>query len=361
VRSVQRSSAFLLLAAACATTRPPERTPEPASEPQQIVLGGSVIQHEPDDALHLETYDDHDVFHAAAEAERAGEPTRAKALYQRLLREMPESQLADAARFNLGLSYEHDHDWTHAAETYAPIIAKPLPAEADDRKTWLDAHFRRAACLAKLGHWAETRRLFEVVLTTKNLALEDKTEAMLGRGIALEELNEPFDAELAFSEVVQMTRESQDDTMRGFAAEAAFHSAEIARKRFASVKLEFPTELLGKRLDTKCEELMTAQNRYIRAIRYGDAYTVAAAGNRIGGMYEELYADLLGLDVPEDLTPEQVEVYKDEVKNRVKVLAEKAIRIYERTALIGRRTDAASEWVKKSEAALAKLRAAYLQ
>ncbi|MBC7794326.1 MAG: hypothetical protein H7Z43_11520 [Clostridia bacterium] len=337
-----------------------------AAPPQQIILGGSVIQKQPDDALELTTYDDHDVFHAAAEAERLNEHTRARALYQRLLGEMPTSPLVAASHFNLGLSFEHEQDWPHAAQAYAPIVAQPMPVEADERQTWIDAHFRRAACLAKIGDWFETRRLFETVLKTRELTDEDKTEAMLGRAIALEELGEAFDAELAFSAVLQGSRETQDETMRGFAAEAAFHSAEIARKRFDSVKLAFSTETpstdaLSKLLDAKCEELVVAQGRYVRAIRYGDAYTVAAAGNRIGGMYEDLYAELVGLEVPSDLTPEQVDVYKEEVKNRVKVLAEKAIRIYEHTALIGRRTDSAGEWVKKSEAALAKLRAAYLR
>lgn len=364
MKNALRNSALLLLVGCASTPAPaPVASPPKKTEPpsQQIALGGSVIQHEPDYALNLAAYDDQDIFHAASEAERAGEPTEARALYERLLREMPTSPLADASRFNLGLSLEHEHQWAAAAEAYRPIVDKPVPAEADDRRTWIDAHFRRAACAAKIGEWGETRRLFEKVLVTRDLRLDDKIEAMLGRGIALEEVGEPFDAELAFSEVLHDTRDTQDGTLRSFAAEAAFHSADIARKRFAAVRLEFPTEKLGKLLDTKCEELMVAQGRYIRAIRYGDAYTVAAAGNRIGSMYEDLYAELLGLEVPADLSPEQVEVYKDEVKHRVKVLAEKAIRIYERTALIGRRTDTASEWVKKSEAALAKLKAAYLE
>ena len=67
------------------------------------------------------------------------------------------------------------------------------------------------------------------------------------------------------------------------------------------------------------------------------------------------------LEVPPDLTDEERDVYRDEVKHRVRVLAEKAIKIYERTVLVGKRVDTAASWVRESETALERLRAIYLQ
>jgi tetratricopeptide (TPR) repeat protein len=301
--------------------------------------------------------DDTWLFHAASDAERDGDAAAARGYYEELLRAMPESELADAARFNLGLVLEHGGDYAAAAEVYAPIIAKPMPAD-DAQRTWLDAHFRRAACLAKAGGWAEVSRLFDIVLAVPGLAAADRIEALVGRGIADEERGALAAAEIAFSHVLHLARDlGRDSGLGPFAAEAAFHWAEIERGKFEGVALAFPNALLAERLDEKCERLLTAQRRYLRAMHFGDAHTVAAAGNRIGGMYERLYDDIMALDVPADFDAEQREVYRDEVRRRLRVLVEKAIRVYERTALIGKRADSAAPWVEKSEAALARLRA----
>ncbi|MEL6547164.1 MAG: hypothetical protein AAFQ82_21235, partial [Myxococcota bacterium] len=100
--------------------------------------------------------------------------------------------------------------------------------------------------------------------------------------------------------------------------------------------------------------------RYIQAIRHGDNHTVAAAGFRIGSLYEELYAELMALEVPDELDAEQAEVYLQEVHGKVGVLVEKAIKIYEKSLVAGRRTGSATDWVERTEAALARLRAIYL-
>ena len=304
--------------------------------------------------------DDAWLFHAASEAERVGDAAAARGYYEELLRERPSSGLADAARFNLGLVFEHGGDYASAAAVYEPIIVKPMPSDEDARRTWLDAHFRRAACLSKGGGWQEVSRLFDVVLDVPGLSVVDRIEALVGRGIADKERGEAAAAEIAFSQVLHLARDFDRDSAQGlspFVAEAAFHWADIELGRFEGVMLAFPNDMLARRLDEKCGRLLTAQRRYLRAMHFGDAHTVAAAGNRIGGMYERLYDDIMGLEVPVDFDAEQRAAYRDEVKRRLRVLVEKAIRVYERTALVGKRAESAMPWVEKSEAALARLRA----
>ncbi len=270
-----------------------------------------------------------------------------------------EDTASDAERFNHGLVLERRKDYAAAAATYLPIITKPMPSDDEDRRTWLDAHFRRAACLSKSGDWGEVSRLFDIVLEMPGLVVADRIEALVGRGIADEERGAFAAAEIAFSHVVHLARDFDRDSeqeLSPFVAEAAFHWGDIERSRYEDVKLVFPNEVLAKRLDEKCERLLTAQRRYLRAMHFGDAHTIAAAGNRIGGMYERLYDDLTGLEVPSDFDAEQRVAYQDEVKRRLRVLVEKAIRVYERTALAGKRTASATPWVEKSEAALARLR-----
>ena len=352
-------AAAVVLTAACATTHnQSEQVP-----PQQIAMGGSVILATPDPALGLATYDDASVFQAAAEAERTGDHAKAHELYGRLLHEMPASDLIDAARFNDGLVYEHEQAWGEAAAAYAPIIAAPRPVDEEHRRTWLDAHYRRAACLSKVQAWPDVARIFDVVIALADLSERDRIEALVGRGIAAKNLGDIAAAELMFGQVMHAVRVSDrttSDELRDFAAEAAFQWAEIARDRFNEIKLAFPNDVLARLLDAKCQALLTAQTRYIRAVQFGDEHTLAAAGTRIGGLYTSLYDELVGLEVPPDLTDEERKIYRNEVKRRVRVLAEKAIAIYERTVLVGKRVDTAESWVHESEAALERLRAAYL-
>lgn len=310
-----------------------------------------------------EAHDDAWLFHAAGDAQRAGDMAVAEQYYGELLRDAPTSPLAGAARFNLGLVLEQRRAYAEAAEVYLPLITAPLPVGDEARRTWIDAHYRRAACLAQSSRWDEVSQLFDVVLATDELTLADRIEALVGRGIADQERGATSAAESAFSQVLHRARDFDRDAgieLGAMVAEAAFHWGDIERARFEGVTLAFPTKLLAERLEEKCEKLLRAQRRYLSAMRFGDAHTVAAAGNRIGGMYEGLHAALMALEIPPHLDAEQRVVYRDEVRKRLKVLAEKAIKVYERTALVGKRADSAGTWVEKSEMAVARLRAIVL-
>jgi hypothetical protein len=126
------------------------------------------------------------------------------------------------------------------------------------------------------------------------------------------------------------------------------------------VQLAFPQPVLRERLQEKCELLLSAQSRYLRAMFYGDAHTVAAAGLRIGELYEALYDHIVALEAPADLTAEQKAVYDEEVRARITVLLKKALMAYERSLVIGKRAPTAATWIVRLEAAIARLQNAYL-
>src|SRR5262249_54580690 len=157
---------------------------------------------------------------------------------------------------------------------------------------WIDAQFRRAVCLGKLRQWGEVSAAFAAVLEVPDLERADAIEAQLGQGIADAERGEVDAAEASFRHVIALVGDvdrNSGETLRGFAAEAAFRWGEIEPTRFEVVHLVFPTDLLAQRLDQKCEQLLRAQHRYVRSIQLGDAHTAAAAGSRIGGMYARLH------------------------------------------------------------------------
>ncbi|OGQ92067.1 MAG: hypothetical protein A2289_14275 [Deltaproteobacteria bacterium RIFOXYA12_FULL_58_15] len=332
-------------------------------EPLRVVLDGLVLRTDRDPLTNLEAYDPPTLFHLALEEERKGKVAVARRIYLRLLEEFPESSFWLASRFNLGLSFEGTEEWQQATEHYLAIAVSSLPKVEADRRVWLDAHFRLAVCTSKSGDWWRAVAVFEYVLGEEWISPVQRLEALVGKGIALHEADDATGAEIVFAKALRHFQEASrverfDD--RGLAAEAAFRMGEITRNRYESVKLAFPQEILMQRLEEKCELLLAAQSRYLRAIRYGDAHTVAAAGLCIGSLYESLHDMIVGMEAPRELSDAQVSVYEEEVRQRVRVLVAKALSAYERSLEVGRRASTAQAWVARLEAAVDRLQSVYL-
>lgn len=354
-----QSRSFTLLivfAAGCATA-------QPNAVNAVLVLEPSVVRVDADPTVGLEVYDAELLFHLAGEAERNDENDRAVAIYRKLIAEFASSIYAHPARFNAGLVLEGLEHYRQAAALYEAVAHEARPTGAQAERTWIDAHYRLAVCQGKLGEWWEAVAVFEKLIVLETLSDEDRLEALVGQGIAMHEAGEPESADIQFSHALRFFRTVSrrrrfDD--RGLAAEAAFRMGDIARERFLAVDLAYPVETLTERLEDKCEYLLSAQNRYLQAIRYGDSHTVAAAGFRIGNLYESLYEHMAGLDAPAELDSDQKAVYIEEVHTRIAILLEKAIKIYERSLVAAKRVDSAEAWAQRTEAALARLRAMYL-
>lgn len=333
-------------------------------EKTRLDLDGLVVRTEVDPLTQLDTYDAETLFHLALEADRKQEDTPATRLYLRLVKEFPNSRFSTPAHFNLGLLFENHAHFDKAFHHFASIASLETPADEKNKRTWVDAHYRAAVCAGELEHWWTAVAMFDAVLAMPWLDANDKLEALVGRGLSLRNAGDLIGAETTLSQALRLVSTQLsvghfDD--RGLAAEAAFHMGEIMLERFQGIVLEFPEETLTKRLEQKCQFLLAAQSRYVRAIRYGDAHTVAAAGLRIGSLYESLYKMVVDLQAPPDLTEEQVEIYTEEVKKRVWVLVKKALTAYERSLDIGKRAPTASKWVARLEQAVERLKKIYLE
>jgi tetratricopeptide (TPR) repeat protein len=359
----------LWVAASClgCAGRAPTPAPSPASPSaaaRQLQLDGMVVRTVADPLTGLLGYDPPTLLHLAAEAARNDKQDQARALYERLLAEFPGSELAPRARFELGRLLEGAGRFAEAVALYQALGDMPPQEGEAARRLWLDAQYRLAVCVGQLGNWWKSVSVFDGILALDWLETFDKLEAQVGRGISIRNAGDADGAEVAllgalhFYEDAQRLERFED---MGLAAEAAFQVGQIAAEKYAAVRLEYPIETLRERLEQKCELLLAAQHRFLRAIRLGDAHTVAAAGFHIGSLYESLYDSIVELEVPADLSSEQGDVYRDEVRSRVGVLVRKAIMVYERTLLVGRTAPTAGEWVARIERALTRLKTLYLE
>ncbi|MED5465301.1 MAG: hypothetical protein VX699_11655 [Myxococcota bacterium] len=350
---------------ACAGSRsaPPPAAFDPLPRPELIRLGGTVVRKDKDPLTGRHTYDDETLFHLAGDAERDGKIPRAIELYERLLAEFKEGIYVLPTLFNLGLMSEEAEDFEVARGYYLRLLQGERPGEAFRERIWIRGHFREAVCLGKLQRWWEAVGAFDFVLELEDLDEAYHFEALTGRAISLHEAGDSEAADIAFSKAYRFYRtmsvRHQRDA-RDLAAETAYRMGEIARARYLGVKLEFPADLMRERLEEKCTHLLSAQGRYLRAIRYGDPSTVAAAGFYMGSLYEGLHDEITDLEVPEELSEEQGAIYREEVADRVRILLEKAIRIYEKVLIAGAQGER-GDWAEKIEQALERLKSMYLE
>ena len=353
---------FLILLSGCAATQTrPQHSPGPIN--QKLSMPGTVIRITPDPIILEKVYDAPRLFHLAGEAERRKESALAITLYQKLIAEFDNVDYQQVSLFNIGMLHEDKERWAEAIEYYQRVLKLFDGMPLDEDQLYFDTFMRLGICFAKLERWWDAVYAFENLVSLDWLDEQDRMEIQLGKGITFEGAGEITLAESAYSRVLSLYRRLQrglggDKTM---AAEAAFRLGEITRKKYEAVELSYPIDVLRDRLETKCGFLLTAQNRYIRAIRFGDSHTIAAAGYRLGDLYENLYEAIVSFAPPPELDADQVALYNEEVRRKVIVLLKKAIRIYEKSLKLGRRLHSSESWLKQLEVALTRMKGLYLK
>lgn len=336
---------------------------EQLKKPKSIRLGGTVIRQFEDKLVGSDVYNAEYLFHLAGEAEREDDFSRALALYRRLIEEFQAGIYYAPALFNSGLLLEGEKKYDEAAESYSTLVKLTRPSDEKAERTWLLAHFRLAVCFGELGQWWKAVGIFDFVLELEDLSQFNQFEAMVGRGISIHEAEDTEGAEIALSGAFRFFRKMPAARQRrgmDLVSEATFRLGEIARSRFSQIALAYPIEVLRERLEDKCVELLSAQGRYLRAMRYGSPPMVAAAGYQVGSLYETLYDEIMTLETPEGLDEVQAQIYWEEVRSRVNILVKKAIRIYEKALLVGKR-GSSEKWMSRLERSLNRLKTIYLE
>jgi hypothetical protein len=119
-----------------------------------------------------------------------------------------------------------------------------------------------------------------------------------------------------------------------YGAQAQYYLGEIYGEWFRALPLDpekGDESLLAKELEDKAEMLLSAQGHYLQAIRLGNDTWAVASGFRIGELYDGLHTQLVEAKMPPGLSDEESAAYQSELRQRVKVLATKAITAYEQT------------------------------
>lgn len=305
--------------------------------------------------LELEKLNAEELFAAGSSFFAAKDFKQAARYFGRLADFFPDSPHLRPSLYNAGLSHQKLREWDLAYQRFAEL------ADAQKGKgDALDATFRLAECLYHLERFDEASELLTLISNREDLAINHRVEAMVQKGICELEGGKSEQAESTLRKALGTYHalEDKDQVEDYYPAQAQFFLGEIYRLHFLSVQLDPDKGIdqLAKDLEYKAELLLSAQGHYLRSIRTGNGYWATASGSQIGGLYENLYEHMVHSPAPKELNAEEAEVYRQELRKKIRVLITKAITIYERTLEAAERIGAANPFVDKTRESLRKMK-----
>lgn len=305
--------------------------------------------------LELDRLNDEELFAAGTSFFAAGDYAQAARYFGRICDFHATSKHRRAALYNAGLALEKLKAWEDAWSRFSEL-ADPAKGTGDA----LDASFRLAETLYHLERYAEAVEVLKTIADRSDLPVDRRIEARVQQGVCELELGQTEVAEATFRGVLNTwnalpDRDLVDDY---FPAQAQFFLGEIYRLHYESIELDGSkdTDKLAEDLEYKSELLLSAQGHYLRAIRIGNGYWATAAGQRIGNLYETMYDHMVHAPAPAELSPSEQEVYRAELRKKIRVLISKAITVYERTLEAAERIGASSPFVEQTRASLKRMK-----
>ena len=343
----------LLSQVACVGRQPPVQgaldhdAPRVSVQPDAMRIVGGV-----DPLTGLDGYDATDLFRLGFEAYEASEYPRARALYERLIEEFPDSQDVLTSRWNAALCAEKLGDLDPAQDgfgAFADGAADPLEAT--------EARIRQARLLHRLGRYEESVPGLEAALMQEGLDLEQRWEARMLRALARAAAGEFTIAESILDGVRREIRRHtlQERERHPYPAAMVWVMAGDLYRLLAgaeSVSMVDDVGALDRALQQKAKYLLEARQHYKRALKHRVPAWSGAAAFGLGVVYEDFREDLLEAPVPEDLDEEHAAVYTQLLEQRTRSFLEKAAADYREVLGMTEKLDLEPAWVDVVQGAL---------
>lgn len=282
------------------------------------------------------------------EADADTDCSRAIARYREIVAQFPDSPQAVQATYNMGLCLEVEKKWRDAHTQYARALSM---MNANDELA-LDARLRQAYCMEQLGDHDAAAKRYRKLSRHKNVPATLRLGARLREGIAYIHAGRRTKGERLLDRALKEAKQALSglsDDIRASAAEAAYVKAEVAAAEYRALPLRMPAETLAHDLQEKTGALTVSRNAYVDAMGYRDAYWAASAAVEVGGLYEHLHDQMVGLPEPE-LPPQQLQIYRHEVERRLVPLRQHAFEAYLQVLLLGERVGFENDATRKARA-----------
>jgi tetratricopeptide (TPR) repeat protein len=234
-----------------------------------------------------------------------------------------DAHAADAL-FNAGVLREHLGD-TQGATLCYKLYAERYKNREDAR----EVAFRAGVVLADSGQKAQAAHAF-ADFAAKYPQSARVLEARMREGAALIDIGDERRAQDALDKAIALWKRMKTDVreLRAAAAHARYLQGEILFHQFERVKLAADPRRLKRTLDEKSALLERAKAIYVDVVSFGDPEWATGALYRIGEAYEGFARALREAPIPQGLSADEQQVYRDELEKVVVTVEDKAIDAY---------------------------------
>ena len=342
-----------------------------AGRPPHVATPSRVVDVEP---LHIEAsrgesgyrfrvFDAQSVFERALALHRAGRCDAAVPVYDRVADDFAGSRYVSAALYNAGLCLAGNGELRGAAARFARLVAE-VPTSPDVR----DARFELLDLDVRLERWPAAVETADALLQDASLSPDLRVEAMARRAEALFGAGDLARAAAEADQTLRYARlRPASDPVRDdeFLASANFVLAETIRARSEQIEVpEGPVAVQRAALERRARLLLEAQDAYFDTMRWTYARWAAAAGYRVGEMYERFWEAMMGAPVPPPPTrksPSALRLYRHDyhvsLARLIKPLLRHSISYWELTLEMTERTGVQTPWAARIREDLAVARA----
>jgi tetratricopeptide (TPR) repeat protein len=328
-------------------------------------------------------------FQQARVDQEAGSYLQAAERFETLVEEAPQIEIAPDALFNAAISYEKADEPSKAAACYEKIVLH-YPAS----KHYADS------LLAPLAYYEKTEQWDRLLVHLDKLCQKDPKSSLaketlykLGKRFYKNEdypkarqvfaqyvQHYPADTsrklDIAYLEALMSEAEgNKQDAMQGYSrfltayssakasepslavdplylATARFRTLDPVYEEYLSVQLKEPLE---KNLARKQSLLDRVVSGYMETVTSGAGEYALASAFRVGEAYQDFWKALLDSEMPMGLSAEEKGVYRELLKEQGEPYREKALTSYEITLQKAKDKGVFNEWVLKTYSRLASL------
>jgi hypothetical protein len=261
-------------------------------------------------------------FNAGLWWEALGKLEKATAAYRTYVSRFKDAQDAPEVKLTLGSLYEKSRKWAEALKTYREFESEYSKDKRVNSGQRYLVKYRQLVSLRQLDNMRESDRLLG--------------ELVREYGRLKPEARERPDVQEAY-------------------ASARFWKVEPLWSEYSQLKLN-RVAMLRRDLDAKRHKLTALENEYTQVLGAGSADYGIAAITRIGLAYLNLSENILASAEPRGLNQEQLQLYREELKNLAAPIEIKAVEAFEKAVLKGRELGVYNDWILLAQDNINKVR-----
>jgi tetratricopeptide (TPR) repeat protein len=258
------------------------------------------------------------LYNAALMRDSMGMYNKAIANYTKYIKYFPDKKDAHDLFYKIGMIYERQKDWRKADIIYVGYLGK-----YEDRSTpgrMLAVTYKHAMALRKMKKIKESDKLLDGIIERFN----------------------------------KLDKKARSPEAREAVAHARSLQVELEFNEFMALKLVLPPRTLKRNLFKKIKTRPKLEKKFEEIVAFGDPDWSLAALVRVGQISQDLADAMLEAPVPAGLTPEQADIYIEELQKQALPLEEKALNFYRRAIEVSNSKGIYNKWSMKSQDLLRK-------